>query len=712
MSQDVVQSTLNQPMINSFDALAPLSSKALFWRANYTEKSTFLNHIPLLFWVVEHARPNMMVTLGVGDAVPYFAACQAIDKLNIDAMCFGLEPESHADLGPVLKHNARHYPDFSEIVIGEHASLARALQNTEIDLLIVNEPLTQVVADEIDANWLSLLSANALILFAKGGDAVLLTKYADRIAKDGGVFIIEPVQGIRLVMRGSQHNDRLMRLTNLNPGKPGYLNVKTVFSRLGELHSVAFETSHSISNARKQRDKAIKELAEKSEKFTASEVKLAQLTDYLKAANAQVAQVRVETFDDKTALEERTREAEELRKTTAALETDRQQDVQTIEALEAKIAALETAQAQSADQLAQTEQALAKSQQDAQELATHAAREKELTETLDALSAQHEATLAATVGTLEAQIAELEQQRDDARDALATALDTPTHNAEQAALLEDAHRACAALTQDRDDRVQEIETLQAAAAEKEKLRAQLESERDEALDSAARRYTELGALTRAHEVLNSAFEKMRTEHDALKDEKVTTDLNTRQRFEELSTLTRLLEEREQQITQQDASLSEALKALEQHKRTQTQTARTLENTKTLLENERLSHRIITQLSSAKEETNLVLRGSRVSKTYRAVRADLDKQIQLIKDSGLFDDAWYAKTYPDIAASPLSPIEHFVQLGAYEGRNPGPDFDSMKYHMADPAVSGNKLSALIHYLRHGKEEGRKVFAVKS
>lgn len=130
----------------------------------------------------------------------------------------------------------------------------------------------------------------------------------------------------------------------------------------------------------------------------------------------------------------------------------------------------------------------------------------------------------------------------------------------------------------------------------------------------------------------------------------------------------------------------------------------LEQTKALLKREKLAR--------AKEEIALGMRGKRVSKTYRALRAELDRQIVLVRDSGLFDAKWYTETYPDIAASTLDPVVHFVQMGAYEGRNPGPDFDSMKYHLADPQIAAAKMPALLHYLRYGKEEIRRVFPVGS
>lgn len=59
-------------------------------------------------------------------------------------------------------------------------------------------------------------------------------------------------------------------------------------------------------------------------------------------------------------------------------------------------------------------------------------------------------------------------------------------------------------------------------------------------------------------------------------------------------------------------------------------------------------------------------------------SDLAEAVATIRSSGLFDEAWYAATYPDIQASGLDPIEHYVMIGAVQGLNPHPLFDTVFY----------------------------------
>jgi hypothetical protein len=62
------------------------------------------------------------------------------------------------------------------------------------------------------------------------------------------------------------------------------------------------------------------------------------------------------------------------------------------------------------------------------------------------------------------------------------------------------------------------------------------------------------------------------------------------------------------------------------------------------------------------------------KTLHARRDD----VVLIEKSGLFDREYYLKQYPEVARSSIDPIVHFLTVGAKEGKNPGPYFDTIYY----------------------------------
>lgn len=87
-------------------------------------------------------------------------------------------------------------------------------------------------------------------------------------------------------------------------------------------------------------------------------------------------------------------------------------------------------------------------------------------------------------------------------------------------------------------------------------------------------------------------------------------------------------------------------------------------------------------------------------------AESEKLTQLERLSRLFDRLWYVETYPDVAQSALSPLEHYLQYGASEGRDPNPLFFTRWYLSENPDVASEEWNPLDHFLQHGSDEGRR------
>lgn len=90
----------------------------------------------------------------------------------------------------------------------------------------------------------------------------------------------------------------------------------------------------------------------------------------------------------------------------------------------------------------------------------------------------------------------------------------------------------------------------------------------------------------------------------------------------------------------------------------------------------------------------------------------DELTALVEASGLFDATWYAKTYPEVGRSGLTPIEHFVREGLPRGYDPGPGFDATHYAALYPDVEAAGLLPFVHYVEHGRAEGRSPLPSRS
>lgn len=82
------------------------------------------------------------------------------------------------------------------------------------------------------------------------------------------------------------------------------------------------------------------------------------------------------------------------------------------------------------------------------------------------------------------------------------------------------------------------------------------------------------------------------------------------------------------------------------------------------------------------------------------------EIDLIKESGLFDTNYYLKEYPDVARSGMDPIKHYLVYGATLLRRPSEKFDTKFYLESNPDLVSAKIkNPLLHYIQFSVKEER-------
>jgi len=70
---------------------------------------------------------------------------------------------------------------------------------------------------------------------------------------------------------------------------------------------------------------------------------------------------------------------------------------------------------------------------------------------------------------------------------------------------------------------------------------------------------------------------------------------------------------------------------------------------------------------------------------------------------IFDSEWYLESYPDVAG--VDPVQHFLNYGYAEGRNPNPYFSCAAYLEANPDVANASINPFTHFVFYGAKEGR-------
>ena len=80
-------------------------------------------------------------------------------------------------------------------------------------------------------------------------------------------------------------------------------------------------------------------------------------------------------------------------------------------------------------------------------------------------------------------------------------------------------------------------------------------------------------------------------------------------------------------------------------------------------------------------------------------------VERLRASGLFDEAYYRMSSPDLANDAGDLLAHYVTHGADEGRNPNAAFDTEYYVETNPDVRSTSANPLDHFASHGWKEGR-------
>ncbi|NTT87277.1 hypothetical protein [Tabrizicola fusiformis] len=91
---------------------------------------------------------------------------------------------------------------------------------------------------------------------------------------------------------------------------------------------------------------------------------------------------------------------------------------------------------------------------------------------------------------------------------------------------------------------------------------------------------------------------------------------------------------------------------------------------------------------------LLAQGGRLGRRNGPSGGALAQEIAAVAGHPLFNADWYRATYPDLRDSPLPPAEHFLRHGLFEGRNPGPDFVTLAWFVANPEALTARRNPLL------------------
>ena len=221
-------------------------SEASFWTPDYALDSLARSeYAPVASWLMDAARPRLVVQLGLREAGVYFALCEAIRRMGTDATCFAVEPTAAGGSGSAFRDASfrrlreahdRSYATFSRLLKLPALEAAESFADGSIDVL---HPATaedvEALLDGFEA-WKPKLSDRAVLILPTTG--LRGRKFQGQAAyqalkrKHPG-FEFTHGEGLGVIALGDDIPERLRPLFEAD-ARPVVRNaIRSIYARLG-----------------------------------------------------------------------------------------------------------------------------------------------------------------------------------------------------------------------------------------------------------------------------------------------------------------------------------------------------------------------------------------------------------------------------------------------------------------------------------------------
>jgi len=626
-------------------SLNTLAQGSMFWQPDFRRASPWLEHSPFLFWLVEALRPRQCVGLGI-DAMSHFTLCQAVSRLKLDSHCFLVgDSTGNPAAGELLNEHGAEF--YPTISQWLDTNPTRAIQ-------------------QFDEGTVDLLVLNV----TPQDDSVdyLLDRWLSRLSPQGVVLL----PGIARREPGCQVFRAFEALQAQYPHFAFHhgngLGVIAVGKQQTTLLHNLLASLESAASSRVVQDIFARLGRSCRDKLSAQEQRaLVQQLEEQVAGQA----AKLEASDQQnTALNEQlTTSKDESAKLKKRLETQEERFAHERGRLAERVSSLEEFN---------------------QELKQELMRQRNQNERREEERREQAAALKSAEQALQSSLAEIAEMNQQIK-----------ANEEQLSAKDQKLKASDEQLKAKEQKIKELQQESETRFEElAKLTTLLETS-EQALATERQETTRLaGQVEQLTDDLKRPSEEAASLKKQLAQQRQEAKVFADERFRELAILTELLEKKEtdtqQEIDRQARELAALVALLDE---------RGIDYSSVILPASEAAPR-------AAQPNAPITAQAPVKKAPPLTKRSMKRQIALIEASRFFDAKWYLAQYPDVARDPkmsANPARHYLLMGGFEGRNPGPEFDSAFYLATHRDVVESGINPLVHYLKFGEKEQRAIKA---
>jgi hypothetical protein len=205
-----------------------------FWFPGWNFASSRAEHLPFYFWLIDVARPRLIVDLAAGKPDDYLAFCQSIERLNYGARCLGVADifdKRGSDNGPnpLREYHDMHFGHLSRLT-DEAEQIFDPSNSPPIDLLHIDgRQASELSASDVQA-WLERLSPRGLIMIDQPEH---LGSSWRRVLEKRASLIVNGKHNIQLSAANAGDYSKLSPLFNRTDDDAVATSMRSIFMRLG-----------------------------------------------------------------------------------------------------------------------------------------------------------------------------------------------------------------------------------------------------------------------------------------------------------------------------------------------------------------------------------------------------------------------------------------------------------------------------------------------